>query len=226
METRKQELLKLIVENYVETAEPVGSKFLVEAGKLDISDATVRNEMRDLEEGGFLTHPHTSAGRIPTEAGYRFYVDHLMETVTLGKKIKSDIDAVVREGDSDTQPVKTLGKKVAEETSSAVIVAFGPNSVYYTGISFLFSQPEFRDAVRTIDVSAMFDRCEEIIDDIFDRVTSEKPAVLIGKENPFGAVCSLVGVRLTGDKLFTILGPLRMNYRKNISIIEYLTSKF
>ena len=69
METRKRELLKLIVENYIETAEPVGSKFLIQRGNISVSAATVRNEMHELEREGYLTHPHTSAGRIPTELG-------------------------------------------------------------------------------------------------------------------------------------------------------------
>ena len=66
METRQQQLLNLVIENHIATAEPVGSKFLVSEGNLDWSEATVRNELRILEEEGYLTHPHTSAGRIPT----------------------------------------------------------------------------------------------------------------------------------------------------------------
>ena len=73
MTERKIKLLKLIIENYIKTAEPIGSKFLANSGDLDVSAPTVRNEMRELESEGFLTHPHTSAGRIPTEEGYRFY---------------------------------------------------------------------------------------------------------------------------------------------------------
>ena len=66
------------LENYLETAEPVGSSFLVEAEGLELSGATIRNEMRDLEEQGFLTHPHTSAGRIPTELGYKYYIKNII----------------------------------------------------------------------------------------------------------------------------------------------------
>lgn len=75
LEERQQKLLELVIEQYVATAEPVGSRFLVEVGGLDWSEATVRNELRTLEEAGYLTHPHTSAGRIPTIDGYRFYID-------------------------------------------------------------------------------------------------------------------------------------------------------
>ena len=79
LETRKEKILGLIVDSYTQNAEPVGSKFLVEECGLEVSGATVRNEMRDLEEQGYLTHPHTSSGRMPTEIGYQYYVEHIMK---------------------------------------------------------------------------------------------------------------------------------------------------
>src|SRR5690349_1685550 len=77
MDPRQEELLTLVIESYIKNAEPIGSKFLVSFGDLDFSEATVRNELRELEQAGYLTHPHTSAGRIPTEKGYRHYVSQL-----------------------------------------------------------------------------------------------------------------------------------------------------
>jgi heat-inducible transcriptional repressor len=87
MDTRQEQLLKLVIENHIEKAEPVGSKFLVNAKKLDWSEATVRNDLRALEEEGYLSHPHTSAGRVPTEKGYKFFVDGLdLKNVKISKK--------------------------------------------------------------------------------------------------------------------------------------------
>lgn len=76
---RKKKILQLIVESYIETAEPVGSRYIAKKNDLSLSPATIRNEMADLEEMGYLEQPHTSAGRVPSQAGYRFYVDQLME---------------------------------------------------------------------------------------------------------------------------------------------------
>ena len=76
---RKRDLLRRLVEEYVATGEPVGSKTLVERARLPVSSSTVRNELAELEQLGLLTHPHTSAGRIPTEAGYRFYAEAVLE---------------------------------------------------------------------------------------------------------------------------------------------------
>src|SRR5581483_6804072 len=75
---RQREILRLVVEEYVQTGQPVGSKTLVERSGLPVSSSTVRNELAELERLTLLTHPHTSAGRVPTEAGYRLYVDELL----------------------------------------------------------------------------------------------------------------------------------------------------
>src|SRR5207247_8803368 len=76
---RQAEILRRVVEEYVESGEPVGSKNLVARASMTVSPSTVRAELAELERFGLLTHPHTSAGRIPTEAGYRFYADSLLE---------------------------------------------------------------------------------------------------------------------------------------------------
>src|SRR6201994_4212904 len=75
---RQRDILRLVVEEYVATRPPVGSKGLVERAALGVSPSTVRNELAELERLGLLTHPHTSAGRVPTESGYRVYVDELL----------------------------------------------------------------------------------------------------------------------------------------------------
>ncbi|HHU29837.1 MAG: heat-inducible transcriptional repressor HrcA [Bacillota bacterium] len=83
---RKQKILHAVVTDYIQTAEPVGSRTISRHYQIALSAATIRNEMADLEELGFLLQPHTSAGRIPSQRGYRFYVDSLMDTVQLGKQ--------------------------------------------------------------------------------------------------------------------------------------------
>src|SRR5262245_3314664 len=77
LDERKTAILRAVVEEYIETAQPVGSGHVASSGDLAVSAATIRNEMGALERDGYLQQPHTSAGRVPTEKGYRFYVDHL-----------------------------------------------------------------------------------------------------------------------------------------------------
>ena len=78
LDERKQKILKAIISNYLETGEPVGSRTISKYTDLNLSSATIRNEMADLEELGLIMQPHTSAGRVPTDQGYRLYVDHMM----------------------------------------------------------------------------------------------------------------------------------------------------
>src|SRR6476659_7144610 len=75
---RQRELLAIVIEEYVATGQPVGSRYLVERGSLSVSASTVRNELAELEGRGLLTHPHTSAGRVPTELAYRLHADELL----------------------------------------------------------------------------------------------------------------------------------------------------
>ena len=78
LDERKVRILKAIVSNYLETGEPVGSRTISKLADMNVSPATIRNEMSDLEDMGFICQPHASAGRVPTDAGYRFYVDSIM----------------------------------------------------------------------------------------------------------------------------------------------------
>ena len=82
MDERKWIILKAIIKTYLETGEPVGSRTIAKDSDLHLSSATIRNEMADLEEMGLILQPHTSAGRIPSDKGYRFYVDNLMRNIT------------------------------------------------------------------------------------------------------------------------------------------------
>lgn len=222
MDTRHEQLLKLVIERYLETAEPVGSKFLVESAGLERSDATVRNEMRDLEDQGYLAQPHTSAGRMPTAAGYRYYVAHVLAPVAPGKRIKEALRVIGRRELDQVRRVKSVGKFIAAELEGAVIIVWQTGSIYYTGISYLFAQPEFRDYAHTMDVSALFDECEERIADLYDLVEEAEPKVLIGEENPLGHNCATVASRLDRVRLFAMVGPLRMPYARGIGLLRYV----
>jgi len=224
METRKEELLKLIIENYVATAEPVGSKFLVDSAELDVSGATVRNEMRELEEVGYLVQPHTSAGRIPSEAGYRYYVEHLMRPESLKGADARELSRVVAGERDSTHKRKAVARFTAEYVGNAVIIAWQRHSLYYTGLAYLFVQPEFRDMAHTVRISSLFDECEDRIDDLFSASEGNEPTVLIGKDNPLGSLCGTVTMRLRGESLMAIVGPWRMPYGRVVGLLQAIRS--
>src|SRR5271168_5257771 len=91
IQERKDRILAIVIGHYIETVSPVGSQYITEEHKLDVSPATVRNILAELEEEGYLMHPHTSAGRMPTQQGYRYYVDHLMHEIQLLEEEKKRI---------------------------------------------------------------------------------------------------------------------------------------
>jgi len=226
MEPRQEQLLKLVIENYIKTAEPIGSKFLADLGALEVSGATIRNELSELEKGGYLTHPHTSAGRIPTELGYKYYVEHLLDEHRLAKNFQDHVEGVKGASKELEAFLKELAKQSAAFTQNAVIIAFGNDRLYYTGISHLFAQPEFQNVNHTIRVSSIFDHCEEHIPGLFQKVLTDGETILIGSENPLGAVCSTVMVKVQNDILFALLGPMRMDYKKSIALVQYIKSLF
>ncbi|MGE5673562.1 MAG: heat-inducible transcriptional repressor HrcA [Mycobacterium leprae] len=126
MDERKNKVLQAIIEDYVATAEPVGSRTLARKYHLGVSPATIRNEMSDLEEMGYLEQPHTSAGRIPSDRGYRYYVDCLMET----REIDQSEEAVIRRTfERKVREIDTLVRETARllsETTHLTTVVSGP----------------------------------------------------------------------------------------------------
>ena len=214
---RKDKLFKLIVEEYLKTAEPVGSLKL--STSLKASPATIRNEMMELEEAGLIFQPHTSAGRIPTEKGYEFYIKSFViekSDATLERKLKQTAVDL-----TDKERIKVLAKISVEISGEAIIVAFDNNNLFFTGLSNLFSQPEFRVQVMVTNVSDVLDHCEEVMPKVIEKIFKNQK-ILLGLNNPFDKNCSFVGINLPGfeDGIFGILGPTRMDYQKNLNLVN------
>jgi len=223
MESRTQKLLNSIIREYVKTAEPVGSSLLVEKYGLDISSATVRNEMAALEEAGYIAQPHTSAGRVPTARGYQFYVDNFLNEKKINAKVEDSFAAIIKKHKKDRELLlKNLAKFMAEASGAAVVVGFGPMNVYYTGIANIFSQPEFAEANLIYNLSLVIDHLDEVMQRIFREVKDTR--ILIGEKNPFDARCAsiLSDYKLGRESgIFGFLGPMRMDYDFNLGLIKH-----
>ncbi len=224
MNERQKKLLNLIISKHIQTAEPVGSTFLVEKTGLEVSPATVRNEMAELEKAGFIYQPHTSAGRVPTEKGYQFYVDNFVEKREIKATWRQSFELVLKNKLDKDQVLKNLARSVVELADATVIVAFDANNIYYTGIANLFKKPEFAEQNLICNISEIIDHLDDKINKIFNKIN--KVEVLIGSKNPFGNDCSsIIGKYQLKDKksgLFIILGPKRMDYNKNLALVEYI----
>lgn len=126
MDERKSQVLRAIIQDYITTAEPVGSRTLARRYRLGVSPATIRNEMADLEELGYLEQPHTSAGRVPSSRGYRYYVDCLMEAKDVSPEDEATIEMAFKRriGEIDTLIQQTA--RVLAETTSYPSMVLGP----------------------------------------------------------------------------------------------------
>ncbi len=127
LDSRKQKILSAVIQDFTFTAEPVGSKRLVEKYDLEISPATVRNELSALEEMGYLSHPHTSAGRVPTDEGYRFYVDVLLNTQDLAVSELVEIGRVYDELTHEVGRMMKESSQLLARLTSSVAVVYAPD---------------------------------------------------------------------------------------------------
>ena len=123
---RKSKILGVIVRQYIETGEPVGSKSLLNFLDFSVSSATVRNEMASLSEMGYLVQPHTSAGRIPTQIGYRYYLDHLIEPIQLSSREKRAIDDVLLSCADDPEHILGKGTEILSQLTGYVALSSTP----------------------------------------------------------------------------------------------------
>jgi len=224
MDGRSELILRTIINEHIKTGQPVGSSALAEKYNLGVSPATVRNEMAGLEEDGFIRQPHTSAGRVPTEKAYKLFVGRLEN-----KKLNFEEEAILKASlaGKDQDACKQTAKTVSAISQAAVFWAFHKRDLYYTGISNLLSQPEFKEHNLIYDISAIIDRMDEIIERNFENIDSGVH-VMIGADNPFSKFCSSVVAKFRigkNESLFGILGPMRMNYEKNLGLVKYIEHK-
>jgi heat-inducible transcriptional repressor len=219
---RWQKLLKYIIQEYVATAEPVGSQLIAKKYFRDLSSATIRNEMAELENRGLIFQPYTSAGRIPTEQGWQIYLKEIEDfSASPEKDFALLLDKISPQ--AGEYSLKEAAKHLAATSQNAVLVGFTPHNIYYTGLANLFAQPEFHDPRLVYDFSAIIDHLDETINDIFDQV-NQKIKILVGTENPFSRHCGVLlasyQVSRRPATLLGILGPLRMDYGRNYRLLN------
>src|SRR3954467_10184346 len=145
MTERQSRILSAIVEQYAEVASPVGSSLLAKV--FNVSSATIRAEMADLERHGFIMQPHTSAGRIPTDKGYRFYVNNLSENSVLSvgeRRGEKALAARVQNAGAPERMIRNAVDTLVELTHNLGLATIG-NQLYISGLSNRFGQPEFVD---------------------------------------------------------------------------------
>lgn len=125
---RKEKILSAVIDTYIRTGEPIGSKALLEETDLGVSSATVRNELKSLDEEGYLHQPHTSAGRVPTEQGYRYYIDHLMKPAILPERLRENIERGIRSGAGAPESILSRTAMVLSQLTKSASAVTTPSS--------------------------------------------------------------------------------------------------
>lgn len=221
MTERQQKILSAVVEQYAEVASPVGSSLL--ARVFNVSSATIRAEMAELERLGFITQPHTSAGRIPTDKGYRFYVNNLTNTSLElpERRAEKALAARVQSGGVPDRMIRSTVDTLVELTHNLGLATIG-NQLYMSGLSNLFGQPEFINSGQVQQVAQLLDNLEPWLRE----AAPNKPlSVYIGSENPIGrtANVSLIISRFRSpfsDRSYIgMLGPTRQSYRDVMNLV-------
>ena len=244
---RQKDILFAIIEEYAEMAAPVGSVTL--AKLFDVSSATIRSEMARLEEMGYIAQPHTSAGRIPTDAGYRLYVNSLTENINqeIDQNSQSDIFKKREENPARLIADKNFDRgahalelrvtsqtradyairgavdSLVELTGNLGLATIG-DQLYLSGISRLFTQPEFSDNARVQSVAKLLDNLEPWLK---EAAPGEPLNIFIGQENPIGKtsgvslIISKFRSPYSDNSYIGVLGPTRQNYSRVMALVRH-----
>jgi transcriptional regulator of heat shock response len=225
---RQQKILAAIVKEYSESADPVGSKELVQRYHFKESPATIRNEMMALEKDGYITQPHRSAGRVPTDKGYRFFITQLMRRFELSEKERLSLrQELLKLQSAHDQLGRSISNLIAQ-TSGQAAFALLPGQTSITGLSQIVDEPELEDAESLKSLAELFDNLDKYAPKLLKQPEGQLQT-FIGGESPLPVPknLSLVvsSVKLKGNKkgMIGILGPKRMAYAKNLSLLEYLS---
>lgn len=222
MTERQREILSSIVEQYAEVASPVGSSLMAKV--FGVSSATIRAEMAELERSGYIMQPHTSAGRVPTDKGYRYYVNNLSSENEPSSERRAEraLTARVHGGGVPERTIRNAVDTLVEMTHNLGLATIG-DQLYMSGLSNLFGQPEFMQSSQVQQVANLLDNLEPWL---HEAALNEPLSVYIGKENPVGrsAGCSLIISRFNSpystNSYIGVLGPTRQSYRDVMMLVR------
>lgn len=224
MTQRQMQILTAIIEQYAEVAVPVGSNLL--AKLFEVSSATIRSEMAELERAGYIRQPHTSAGRIPTDKGYRAYVNQLTESreePTVDRGMRAIDARITTQASRADHAIRSAVDSLAELTHNLGIATIG-SQLYMSGIGNLFAQPEFLDSRYAQQIARLLDNLEPWL---HEAAPNEPLNVYIGAENPIGRsseaalIISKFCSPYSDRSYIGVLGPTRQDYARVMRLVRH-----
>lgn len=229
LSTRQIDILKNIVREYIDTAEPVGSETLEKKYDLGVSPATIRNEMADMVRLGYLSKPHSSAGRVPTSKAIKFYINELMKEKDMS--VAEEVEAKEKIWDFRArrdQLLREATKNLAQKTKSLAVTVTDEGEIYFAGYSNILEVPEFYDIDITKNLLVILDN-RSYFDRIMGRLETECSVFLEDDFEealfrPYGFVFSKFITRSNRNGSIGIIGPTRMQYDSVIPVVRYFGS--
>ncbi len=228
---RRMKVLRAIVKHFTQTAEPVGSNTILVSYNFHVSPATIRNDMASLEKAGLIYQPHTSAGRVPTDLGYRLFVDELTEYEEEKKAAAKAIQKAQHEIKTHQakQKINDLVSLLAHVTQNASFATVpGSPRTFYLGLSNIVRQPEFlEDSNRASQVIEVFERNDRFVKLLNELDINDTVKFFIGKENIIPEIhsCTLLVTKveyLDHEVYLGILAPTRCRYAFNKAVLEQI----
>jgi len=228
---RKDMVLSYVVQQYIKNLSPIGSAFLAKEYHLDWSSATIRNILAELEEDGYLTHPHTSAGRIPTHRGYRYYVDHLMHQIQLLEGEKNRIQSEYQKDMTELgKLVDQTSRIVSDVTHYTTIISVDgwDGKIICRGTNYMVGYPEMQDLQKIQNLLRVLEEKEQILE-VINRSLQHKIDIYIGQEIACKEIesCSLAVCEYHqkdgSSGRIAVLGPTSMDYERVVSTLDYVT---
>lgn len=226
---RQTAIFKAIVQHFIQTAEPVGSNTLFVSYSFKVSPATIRNDMVALEEKGFIYQPHTSAGRIPTELGFKHYVSELVDIESARKKAIADLKKIVQDYkiQKTRERIFDAVSLLARATDNVSFATLPDNArTFFLGLSNVLKQPEFRhNTIQASEVVEVLEKSDNFVNTLKQLQVDDSIKVFVGDDNILPQIqsCSIMVTRymIEGyEGFFGLLGPMRMNYEYNIAMTE------
>lgn len=216
---RQSRILNAIIDEFISTAIPVSSGRVFEIKDWAISCPTIRNEMADLTQLGYLEQPHTSSGRVPTQKGYRFFVDNVLKNS--GKQPGES--RVKLEDHFDD--INSFADDISEKVKSAVVFTSKNRGLKHIGLKRVFENPEFqtrKEIIALLEEIERIERLDALQNDLLDLLDDEI-TIFIGSENPvfsghdYGMISKTID-----DSFISIIGPMRMDYARGINLFNKL----
>ncbi len=225
---RQKAILHAVIDEFIESATPVASSRIVDKYHFPYSPATVRNDFLELDEYGYLYQPHTSAGRIPTDKGYRFYTDEVFsseEQPPHRQKMLTELAQISEEEDF----IRATSRTIAGLSHGVACAGFLDGELFYKfGFAEALDEPEFDNGVVRKNFAALVDDIDNLLTEMINDKTSSFPRVFIGNENPlkqareYSMIVSSFATPFRKNGIISIIGPKRMDYQNNMLLLREL----